>query len=206
VTVDRSGGRNQETLFRLRRTDTRECSGCHDRSSIATTNRRKPMYDGADLSGLANTQASAMTWDFLKRLRDTTRMKILVKGILAHEDAVLAANNGIDAIIVSNHGARSEDSGRSTIDALPEIAEAVKGRIPILIDSGFRRGTDIVKALCMGATGVCVGRPYIWGLGAFGQPGVERVLELLRIELRAAMQQVGAPTIRHLVPAMVRRA
>jgi isopentenyl diphosphate isomerase/L-lactate dehydrogenase-like FMN-dependent dehydrogenase len=206
VTVDRSGGRNQETLFRLRRTDTRECSGCHDRSSIATTNRRKPMYDGADLSGLANTQASAMTWDFLKRLRDTTRMKILVKGILAHEDAVLAANNGIDAIIVSNHGARSEDSGRSTIDALPEIAEAVKGRIPILIDSGFRRGTDIVKALCMGATGVCVGRPYIWGLGAFGQPGVERVLELLRVELRAAMQQVGAPTIRHLVPAMVRRA
>lgn len=133
-------------------------------------------------------------------------MKILVKGILAYEDAVIAANNGIDAIIVSNHGARSEDSGRSSIDALPEIVEAVKGRVPILVDSGFRRGTDIVKALCMGATGVCVGRPYIWGLGAFGQPGVERVLELLRIELRAAMQQVGAPTIKHLVPAMVRRA
>src|SRR6185295_8789499 len=148
VTVDRSGGRNQETLFRLRRTDTRECSACHDRSSIASTNKRKPMYDGADLSGLANTQASAMTWDFLKRLRDTTRMKILVKGILAHEDAVLAANNGIDAIIVSNHGARSEDSGRSTIDALPEIVEAVNGRIPIIVDSGFRRGSDIVKALC----------------------------------------------------------
>ena len=119
---------------------------------------------------------------------------------------MLAVNNGIDAIIVSNHGARSEDSGRSTIDALPEIVEAVKGRMPILVDSGFRRGTDIVKALCMGATGVCIGRPYIWGLGAFGQPGVERVLELLRIELRAAMQQVGAPTIKHLVPAMVRRA
>jgi isopentenyl diphosphate isomerase/L-lactate dehydrogenase-like FMN-dependent dehydrogenase len=206
VTVDRSGGRNQETLFRLQRTDTRECSACHERGSIAAINKRKPMYDGADLSGLTNTQSSAMTWDFLKRLRDTTKMKILVKGILAHEDAVLAVNNGIDAIIVSNHGARSEDSGRSTIDALPEIAEAVKGRMPILIDSGFRRGTDIVKALAMGATGVCIGRPYIWGLGAFGQPGVERVLELLRIELRSAMQQVGAPTIKHLVPAMVRRA
>ena len=78
--------------------------------------------------------------------------------------------------------------------------------MPILVDSGFRRGSDIVKALCLGATAVCVGRPYIWGLGAFGQPGVERVLELLRIELRAMMQQVGAPTIKHLVPAVVRRA
>ena len=164
------------------------------------------MYEGVDLTGLTDTQSSNMTWDFFKRLRDLTRMKIVIKGILAHEDAVLAVQNGIDAIIVSNHGARSEDSGRSTIDALPEIIEAVGGRMPVLVDSGFRRGTDIVKALAMGATGVCVGRPYIWGLGAFGQPGVERVLELLRIELRAAMQQVGAPTIKHLVPAMVRRA
>jgi len=206
VTVDRNGGRNQETLFRMRPSDTRDCSACHDRSSLQANFKTRPMYQGVDLSGLTNTQSSAMTWEFLKRLRDTTRMKILVKGILAHEDAVLAVNNGIDAIIVSNHGARSEDSGRSTIDALPEIVEAVNGRMPILVDSGFRRGSDIVKALCMGATGVCIGRPYIWGLGAFGQPGVERVLELLRIELRGAMQQVGAPTIKHLVPAMVRRA
>ena len=143
------------------------------------------MYEGVDLTGLRNTQSSAMTWDFFKRLRDTTKMKIVVKGILAWEDAVLAADTGLDGIIVSNHGARSEDSGRSTIDALPEIVEAVKGRIPILVDSGFRRGSDVVKALCMGATAVCVGRPYIWGLGAFGQPGVERVLELLRIETYA---------------------
>ena len=206
VTVDRNGGRNQETLLRLRPSDTRDCTVCHDRSSLQANLKNRPMYQGVDLSGLTNTQSSAMTWEFLKRLRDTTRMKILVKGILAYEDAVIAANNGIDAIIVSNHGARSEDSGRSTIDALPEIVEAVKGRMPILVDSGFRRGSDIVKALCMGATGVCIGRPYIWGLGAFGQPGVERVLELLRIELRGAMQQVGAPTIKHLVPAMVRRA
>ena len=121
-----------------------------------------------------------MNWDYIKRMRDTTKMKMVLKGILAWEDAVLAADAGVDGIIVSNHGARSEDFGRSTIDALPEIVEAVKGRIPILVDSGFRRGSDIVKALCMGATAVCVGRPYIWGLGAFGQPGVERVLELLR--------------------------
>jgi isopentenyl diphosphate isomerase/L-lactate dehydrogenase-like FMN-dependent dehydrogenase len=163
------------------------------------------MYQGVDLAGLTNTQSSTMSWDYIKRLRDVTKMKFVLKGLLAHEDAVLAVKAGIDGIIVSNHGARSEDSGRSTIDALPEIIEAVKGRMPVLVDSGFRRGSDIVKALCMGAQGVCVGRPYIWGLGAFGQPGVERVLELLRIELRAMMMQVGAPTIKHLVPTMVRR-
>jgi 4-hydroxymandelate oxidase len=206
VTVDRSGGRNQETLFRLRPSDKRDCNGCHDRSSLQASMRTRAMYQDLDLTGLRNTQSSAMTWEFFKRLRDTTKMKIVVKGILAWEDAVLAADNGIDAIIVSNHGARSEDSGRSTIDALPEIVDAVKGRMPILVDSGFRRGSDIVKALSMGATAVCVGRPYIWGLGAFGQPGVERVLELLRIELYGMMQQVGAPTVKHLVPAMVRRA
>jgi isopentenyl diphosphate isomerase/L-lactate dehydrogenase-like FMN-dependent dehydrogenase len=206
VTVDRSGGRNQETLFRLQRTDTRQCSECHDRSSLQANLKRRPMYEDVDVSGLTNTQSSAMNWDFLKRLRDTTRMKIVLKGILAHEDAALAVKAGMDGIIVSNHGARSEDSGRSTIDALPEILDAVRGRMPVLVDSGFRRGSDIAKALCMGAQGVCVGRPYAWGLGAFGQPGVERVLELLRIELRGIMQQVGAPTIKHLVPAMVRRA
>jgi 4-hydroxymandelate oxidase len=206
VTVDRSGGRNQETLFRLQRTDSRDCNACHDRSSLQANLRRRPMYQGVDISGLRNTQSSAMTWDFLKRLRDTTKMKIVLKGILAHEDALLAVQNGMDGIIVSNHGARSEDSGRSTIDALPEILEAVKGRMPVLVDSGFRRGTDIAKALCMGAQAVCVGRPYIWGLGAFGQPGVERALELLRIELHAIMQQVGAASIKQLTPAMVRRA
>jgi isopentenyl diphosphate isomerase/L-lactate dehydrogenase-like FMN-dependent dehydrogenase len=206
ITVDRSGGRNQETLFRLRPTDTRDCSGCHDRSSLATNMKQRSMFEGIDLAGLKNIQSSAMTWDFIKRMRDTTKMKIVLKGILAYEDAAMAANAGVDGIIVSNHGGRSEDSGRSTFDALPEIAEAVKGRMPILIDSGFRRGTDIVKALCMGATAVCVGRPYIWGLGAFGQAGVERVLELMRVELYGAMQQVGAPTMKHLVPAMVRRA
>src|SRR6266850_1865598 len=206
VTIDRSGGRNQETLFRLMRGDTRNCDGCHDRSSLQANMKRRSMYEGLDISGLTHTQSSSMTWEFLKRLRDTTKMKIVLKGILAHEDATLALKNGMDGIIVSNHGARSEDSGRSTIDALPEIVEAVKGRMPILVDSGFRRGTDIVKALCMGATAVCVGRPYIWGLGAFGQPGVERVLELLRIETYAMMQQVGAPNVKALVPGMVRRA
>ena len=85
------------------------------------------------------------------------------------------------------------------------MVEAVGGRMPVLVDSGFRRGTDIVKALAMGARAVCVGRPYLWGLGAFGQPGVERVLEILRLETRAAMQQLGAPSLKQLDPSMVRR-
>ncbi len=208
VTADRSGGRNQETLFRLRREDKRNCAECHgDAAGGGGSGVRpnRPMWDGIDTTGLGAIQASAMTWDYLKRIRDVTKMKIIVKGLLAHEDAKLAADNGFDGIIVSNHGGRSEDAGRSTIETLPEMIEAVGGRLPVFVDSGFRRGTDIVKALAMGAAGVAVGRPYIWGLGAFGAPGVERVLELLRIELFAAMQQAGAPTIKHLVPGMVKR-
>src|SRR5262252_3147464 len=176
VTVDRSGGRNQETLSRLRRTATRECASCHDRTNLDTVQIRRAMYKGIDI----------------------TKMKILAKGILAYEDAELAADYGLDGIIVSNHGGRSEDAGRSTIDALPEIVEAVNGRIPILIDSGFRRGTDIVKALSIGATAVCVGRPYLWGLGAFGQAGVERVLEILRTETRTAMAQCGVRNVKEI--------
>ena len=204
VTVDIMGGRSLDTQRRLALTDKRLCLDCHDRSSPQANLRRRSMYEGIDVTGIS--PSTAMTWEFFKRLRDITKMKILVKGILAHEDAKLAVDAGLDAIIVSTHGARSEDSGRSTIDALPEILEAVGGRIPVLVDSGFRRGMDIVKALAMGAQAVCIGRPYIWGLGAFGQPGVERVLELLRAELHIAMRQVGAPTIKHLVPGMVRRA
>src|SRR5882672_1944639 len=198
VPVDRGGGLNQGTFFRLRPTDTRDCNGCHDRSSLQASMKTRAMYQGIDLTGLTNTQSSAMTWEFFKRMRDITKMKILAKGILAWEDAVLAADAGLDGIIVSNHGARSEDSGRSTIDALPEIVEAVKGRIPIIVDSGFRRGTDIVKALAIGAQVVCIGRPYLWGLGAFGQAGVERVLELIRIETQAAMQQCGVRSVKEL--------
>jgi 4-hydroxymandelate oxidase len=205
VTVDRSGGRNQETAIRMTRTDTRQCSACHDRSSLAASLRNDPIYEGADLSGLENIQSSAMSWDYIKRLRDVTKMKMVIKGILAWEDAKIAAQTGIDAIIVSNHGGRADEAGRSTIESLPEIIQAA-GKIPVLIDSGFRRGTDFVKALCMGAKGVAIGRPYLWGLGAFGQPGVERVLQLLRTELKVAMQQAGAPSLKDLKPAMVVRA
>ena len=205
VTVDRVGGRNQETLFRLRREDMRNCVDCH-KPGIAERTLRRRNYQGIDLSNLKGWESSNLTWDFLKRLRDETKMKIVVKGIVTHEDAKLCIEHGMDGLIVSNHGARGEDNGRSTIDALPEIVEAVGGRIPVLVDSGFRRGTDIVKALAIGARAVFVGRPYLWGLGAFGQPGVERVLELLRIELRGVMQQCGVKNLKEITPALVRRA
>src|ERR1700681_791716 len=134
VTVDRNGGRNQEVALRMRKVDTRDCWGCHDNSSIAASNRDKPMYEGADLAGLKNIQSSAMSWDYIKRLRDVTKMKMVLKGILAWEDAKLAADAGIDAIIVSNHGGRSDEAGFSTIEALPEIIQA-SGNMPVLVDS-----------------------------------------------------------------------
>jgi 4-hydroxymandelate oxidase len=207
VTVDRIAGRNQETLFRLMRTDTRECSACHDRGSFAGRVVRRHNYDGIDLSGITGGgESSNLTWDTVKRMRDVTRMKIMLKGIVTAEDAELAVKNGLDGILVSNHGGRGEDNGRSTIDALPEIIAAVKGRIPVIVDGGFRRGTDAVKALAMGAQAVGIGRPYLWGLGAFGQEGVERVLEIVRTETRAAMQQCGVRSVKELNASFVRRA
>jgi isopentenyl diphosphate isomerase/L-lactate dehydrogenase-like FMN-dependent dehydrogenase len=112
----------------------------------------------------------------------------------------------VDGIIVSNHGGRAEESGRSTIECLPEVLAAVGGRIPVLIDSGFRRGTDLLKALALGARGICIGRPYLWGLAAFGQAGVETVLDILRGELELAMQTAGAPSIDSLTPAFIQRS
>jgi isopentenyl diphosphate isomerase/L-lactate dehydrogenase-like FMN-dependent dehydrogenase len=207
VTTDRVAGRNQETLFRLMRSDTRNCSDCHDRSSFAARVVRRHNYDGIDLSGITGSgEASNLTWDSVKRMRDITHMKIVLKGIITPADAELAVQNGIDGILVSNHGGRGEDNGRSTIDVLPEIIAAVKGQIPVIVDSGFRRGTDAVKALAMGAKAVGVGRPYLWGLGAFGEEGVARVLELLRTETRAAMQQCGVRSIAELNASFVRRA
>src|SRR6185369_3251365 len=205
LTVDVLARQNWETLYRMWRTDTRDCASCHALTLKAFV-QRKPNFDNIDLTGVNSTAHSTLTWSFVKRLRDTVKTRLLVKGLMTAEDARLAIAAGLDGIVVSNHGGRAEDSGRSTIDALPEILEAVGGKIPVLVDSGFRRGTDIAKALAMGARGVCVGRPYLWGLGAFGQPGVEHVLGLLLQETRAAMMQLGAPALKDLVPAMVRRA
>jgi 4-hydroxymandelate oxidase len=130
-----------------------------------------------------------------------TKMKVFIKGLETREDAALAVKNGADGVIVSNHGGRATETGRGTIEALPEVVEAVGGRIPIFVDGGFRRGTDVYKALALGATAVGIGRPYIWGMGAFGQQGVERVLDILNNELRLAMVGCGARALNEITVA-----
>ena len=122
-------------------------------------------------------------------------MKLFIKGIVTREDAELCVKHGLDGVIVSNHGGRAEASGRGTIECLPEIVEAVQGRIPVIIDGGFRRGTDVFKALALGADAVAIGRPYLWGLAAFGQEGVKAALDLLRAELEMVMRQAGTTSI-----------
>jgi isopentenyl diphosphate isomerase/L-lactate dehydrogenase-like FMN-dependent dehydrogenase len=135
------------------------------------------------------------TWASLRELRETTRLPVIVKGILTHEDAEHCVESGAAAIIVSNHGGRQLDHVSPTIEALPEVVAAVRGRIPVLVDGGFRRGTDILMALALGASAICIARPYLYGLAAFGQPGVERVIELLRTELALDMALAGVPSL-----------
>ncbi len=202
LTVDLQGGSNRETLARAERRDTRPCATCHQGSPFGSAPsdasnyvRRKPMFRGLDVSGVTELQSSAMNWSFIKRLRDVSSMKLVIKGIVTREDAELAVEAGVDGVIVSNHGGRGEESGRSTIESLVEVVEGAKGRIPVIVDGGFRRGTDIFKALGLGAAAVMIGRPYIWGLSAFGQPGVEAVLDILRRELRTIMRQAGTTRV-----------
>ena len=155
----------------------------------------RPIFKGLDMSRALRTTPFDWSWDYVDKLRSITKMKIVLKGIVTREDAELARARGVDGIIVSNHGGRAEDSGRGAIECLREVVEGVRGQMPVLVDSGFRRGTDIFKALALGATAVCIGRPYIWGLAAFGQPGVEAVLTMLRRELELVMRQAGTPSI-----------
>jgi 4-hydroxymandelate oxidase len=196
LTVDLLGGRNTETYRRARRADTRNCSECHDGEPGANLAAR-PMFQGIDLNKFVMNSPS-MTWDFVDRLRKTTKMKLLIKGLETQEDATAALEHGVDGIIVSNHGGRSAESGRATIESLPEVVAAVNGRIPVLVDGGFRRGTDVIKALALGARAVGIGRPYLWGLSAFGQPGVERVIDIMRGELELAMRQCGKTSIANI--------
>lgn len=192
LTVDLQGGSNRETAERASRNDDRQCDVCHAEGGYYD---RKPMFDGVDTSPITSQEPPTMTWDYARKVQDATPMKLFIKGIVTAEDAVLCVDNGIDGIVVSNHGGRAEASNRSTIECLPEIVAAVRGRIPVIIDGGFRRGTDIFKALALGADAIAIGRPYLWGLGAFGQPGVETVLSILRAELEMVMRQAGTTSI-----------
>jgi 4-hydroxymandelate oxidase len=197
VTVDLPAGRNTVTANRARRQDTRVCAGCHltdangnPRSQISI----KPMFAGIDTNGLGLTDAT-LTWDYIRRLKDMSSMKVVVKGIESAADAALAVENGADGIIVSNHGGRAMESGRGTLDALPDVVQGTGGRIPVMVDGGVRRGTDVFKALALGASAVGIGRPYAWGLAAYGDAGVERALDILNLELRLAMVGCGARRI-----------
>ncbi|HEY2975851.1 MAG TPA: alpha-hydroxy acid oxidase, partial [Pyrinomonadaceae bacterium] len=190
LTVDQIAGTNRETLRRFQKQDKRDCASCHDRSSLQNSTERKPMFDGLDLNGV-RFQPPNVTWDYVRRLREATPMKLLIKGIVTREDAELAVRHGADGIVCSNHGGRAEETGRSTIESLPEVLEGAAGRIPVLIDGGFRRGTDIFKALALGAAAICVARPYLWGLAAFGQEGIESVLDILTRELQLIMRYAG---------------
>ncbi|PYV09269.1 MAG: alpha-hydroxy-acid oxidizing enzyme [Acidobacteria bacterium] len=202
LTVDQIAATNRETLRRFERQDKRQCSLCHNRSTLQSSVQRKPMFDGLDLKGV-RLQPTNVTWDYVRRLKDTTAMKLVIKGILTREDAELAVKHGADAVICSNHGGRADETGRSTIESLPEVLEGAAGRIPVLVDGGFRRGTDVFKALALGAAAVGVARPYLWGLGAFGSDGVEAVLEILSRELQLAMRYAGTPAIGQITRAHV---
>ncbi len=194
-TIDTLGGRNAETATRLGRTDTRKCLTCHpsgpDANQGTARNRSKPNLAG--LSGDINPARA--DWSYVDRLKKLTKMKLLLKGIDTAEDAALARDHGVDGVIVSNHGGRATDTGRGTIDILPEVVDAVGRNIPVLVDGGFRRGTDVFKALALGARAVGIGRPYVWGLAAFGQDGVERVIDILCAELVMTMRNCGVPSV-----------
>ena len=200
LTVDNTTGRFSETYLRTRPTDMKQCEQCH--KGGPDVGRHRPMLDGIDMTGVRFTDP-AMDWTFVDRIRGFWKGTFFIKGIDTREDARLALDHGLDGILVSNHGGRSTETGRSTIEALPEVVAEVAGRIPVFLDGGVRRGTDVFKALALGASGVGIGRPMLWGLGAFGQAGVDRVLEILQGELKLVMGNCGTQKVADITRAYV---
>src|SRR6516162_6325893 len=194
LTVDNTTGRNSETYRRTRPSDLSACASCHGPGEPPGPVAERAMFKGIDMTGVRSPNP-AMDWAFVDQLRKFWRGKLIIKGIDTHEDARLAVDHGFDGILVSNHGGRSTETNRATLEALPEVVAEVGNRVPVFVDGGFRRGTDIFKALALGATAVGVGRPFLWGLGAFGQAGVDRVLEILQGELQLAMGNCGTRTV-----------
>jgi len=201
-TVDLLAGSNRSTMLRGARLDTRKCTDCHPggppvpglRGAALGDISRKPNLNG--YPAIAEIpEVSTPTWEFVDRLRGATSMKVLLKGIVTREDAELSVQHGVDGLFCSNHGGRAENSMRATIDSLPEVVQGTGGRIPVICDGGFRRGTDIFKAMALGAASAGIGRPYIWGLAAFGQEGVEMVLAILRYEFELVMKQMGTTSV-----------
>jgi 4-hydroxymandelate oxidase len=186
-----------------------EDAGCRalcvtvDSPTFGARNREERAKSGLPERELPNLKGrdyldATLTWKDIDWLRGFARRPILLKGILNPDDAAIAVKAGVAGIIVSNHGARNLDTVPATIDALPLVAERVAGRVPLIVDGGVRRGTDVIKALARGATAVGIGRPYLWGLGVGGSDGVTRVVEVLRRELEMAMALMGRPTLKSI--------
>ena len=196
LTVDSPGARNNETLRRAMRIDNRDCNACHvNGNHNMWMGAKRPAFGDIDTSRVTGLSPPALTTGYLDRLRGIVKVKLVIKGIVTGEDAAIAVEHGADGVVVSNHGGRNEETLRASVDCLPEVVAAVRGRVPVFLDGGVRRGTDIFKALALGATGVGIGRPQAWGVAAFGQSGVEAVLDILNHELVTIMRQAGTPTI-----------
>jgi 4-hydroxymandelate oxidase len=144
------------------------------------------------------------TWETLQQMREVSKIPVVVKGVMTAEDTERAVRHGLSGVIVSNHGGRQLDQVGATIEALPECVAAANGKIPVLVDGGFRRGTDMFKALALGASAVGIGRPYLWGLAAFGQAGVVRIVDILRAELAAVMGMAGTGKVSQIDRSFVR--
>lgn len=195
-TIDLIGGSNRELTRRAQGSEGYNrplCQSCHNHQP----GYQRPMHRG--VSGPPGPRP-AFDWDYVKRLKDATGMKIVLKGIVTREDAEMSVQSGADGVFVSNHGGRAENSLRGSIDSLPEVVAGVKGRVPVMIDSGVRRGADIFKALALGADAVGIGRPYVWGLGAFGQQGVDKVIGMLLAEFTMVMRQTRTATLDQIGP------
>ena len=162
------------------------------------------MFSGPRAIFRARGPLPTPTWDTVQQLREVSKIPVVVKGIMTSEDTERAVKHGLSGVIVSNHGGRQLDQVGATIEALPECVAAANGKIPVLVDGGFRRGTDIFKALALGATAVGIGRPYLWGLSAFGQPGVVKIVEILRAELAADMGMAGTGKVSQIDRSYVR--
>ena len=208
---------NRETLERA------QTAGC--RAVVVTIDQQASVYDraihDANLSPVSPRRGAPrevkvrnpyrvrdfrlfQDWKLFAELRQMVKVPLLAKGILTAEDALLCLEHGLDGVYVSNHGGRSLDYGPSTLEVLPEIVDAVKGRVPVLFDSGVRTGSDALKALALGASAVCLGRVPRWGLGAYGAPGVQRVLEIMQAELVRAMTSTGRSSLAAIDRSLVR--
>jgi 4-hydroxymandelate oxidase len=166
---------------------------------------RRDIHNGRAVPrGLVTPAGTSMLWPQIATLKQTLNVPMLVKGILNPAEARIALDHGVDGIIVSNHGGRAIDGAPSTIEMLPAISDVIAGRIPVLIDGGFRRGTDMLKALALGADAVLLGRPVLWALAAYGAEGVQKLLEILQHELALSMGLAGQPNVAALSRSLVR--